>query len=99
MLSKGRQKWYVYSDEEKSKKLQEIGEEGVSIQRYKGLGEMDPKQLWETTMDPQMRTLKKVTIEDAVQADKIFSILMGDDVEPRREFIEKHAREVSELDI
>ena len=81
------------------RRLKELGSEGVSLQRYKGLGEMNPKQLWETTMDPKTRMLKKVTIEDAVSADEIFEILMGDEVEPRREFIQDHAKEVSELDI
>ncbi len=99
MITKGKQKWYAYTEEEKLKIIAEIGEDNLGIQRYKGLGEMNPKQLWETTMDPLTRTLKRVTIEDAVEADKIFSILMGDDVEPRREFIEKHAREVTELDV
>jgi DNA gyrase subunit B len=72
---------------------------GIHIQRYKGLGEMNPQQLWETTMDPAQRTILKVALEDAVEVDKTFSILMGDEVAPRREFIEKFAHEVKDLDI
>ncbi len=98
-IKKGKKEYYVYNDDEKEKLLKELGTEGIGIQRYKGLGEMNPKQLWETTMDPKTRMLKQIAIEDAVHADEVFSVLMGDDVEPRREFIKEHAKEVSELDI
>ncbi len=90
---------YVYNDEQLNILLNEIGKEGVSLQRYKGLGEMNSDQLFDTTMDPNVRKLKRVTIEDAVKADEIFSILMGELVEPRREFISKYAKEVKNLDI
>ena len=101
-IAKGKEFRYVYSDDEKDKAIDEMGkgdEKSINVQRYKGLGEMNPQQLWETTMDPSVRVLKKITIEDAVEADKIFTILMGDEVEPRREFIEQHARNVVNLDV
>lgn len=98
-IKKGRSHWYVYSDEELTNKLNEIGRDNITIQRYKGLGEMNPDQLWETTMDPEHRTILQVSLEDSLEADKIFSILMGDKVEPRRKFIEDNAKKVRNLDI
>jgi DNA gyrase subunit B len=98
-LSKGKQVIYAFSERERLEKIKEMGGSGVGTQRYKGLGEMNPNQLWETTMDPENRMTVRVTVDDAVEADGLFTILMGEKVEPRREFIETHAKDVVNLDI
>ena len=98
-IKKGQKQWYAYSDQELSDRLDEIGREGITIQRYKGLGEMNAEQLWDTTMNPEHRTILQVSMEDSIAADKIFSVLMGDKVEPRRKFIEDNAEYVRNLDL
>ena len=99
LSKRGMHDVYCYSDEEMTQKLAEIGKDGVNIQRYKGLGEMNPEQLWETTMNPETRILVQVKLEDAIKADEIFTVLMGDEIGPRREFIETNAKYVKNLDI
>ncbi len=98
-VKKGRSKYYTYDDDEQNKLLAEIGLEGCTIQRYKGLGEMNPEQLWDTTMNPAQRIMLRVEMTDAVEADRLFTILMGDKVEPRRKFIEENAKNVTNLDL
>ena len=98
-VHKGKNLRYAFSDAERDKYIEELGGVGVEAERYKGLGEMDPEQLWETTMDPETRTLLKVDINDAIACDEMFSVLMGDMVEPRREFISENAKFVENLDI
>ncbi|MGN0670690.1 MAG: toprim domain-containing protein, partial [Oscillospiraceae bacterium] len=100
-VSRGKQVRYAFSDEERDEYIAQLGADGgkTDVQRYKGLGEMDPAQLWETTMNPETRTMLRVSVEDAAKADEIMTILMGDKVEPRRQFIETNAKLAENLDI
>ena len=96
---KGKQVRYAFSDEERDMYIEELGTAGVDTQRYKGLGEMNAEQLWETTMNPETRTIIRIDMEDALKADETFSLLMGEKVEPRRDFIQRNAKYVTNLDV
>ena len=111
-IKKGKKTHYVYTEDEKVKLLKKLGVDdtemetgedkkiaGISLQRYKGLGEMNPEQLWDTTMNPKYRKMKQVTIEDAQAADRVFDLLMGSEVEPRKNFIQTHAKTVENIDV
>ncbi len=98
-VTKGRNIHYLYREEEMEPLMSKIGRRGTSVQRYKGLGEMNPDQLWETTLNPETRSLLNVDLQDTLLANEVFTLLMGEKVQPRREFIETHAREVRNLDI
>jgi DNA gyrase subunit B len=98
-IAKGKQEKYAFDEDEMKTMMDAFGEKGVSVQRYKGLGEMNAEQLWSTTMDPERRVLKQVSIEDASYANEIFEKLMGEDVAARKDFIKRHSKEVTNLDI
>jgi len=99
LVKKGKREQYAYSDDERDRIIEQLGRDGIRLQRYKGLGEMNPEQLWKTTMNPETRTLLQIALDDAAATDKIFNTLMGDAVEPRRKFIEENAKYVRNLDI